>query len=82
MKREQTVWMFIVVLVILLAAMPYMIITIRAFRLTAELAFDNKSVASGTVDMNIEQNQSGINEQINVSTEAPNVIHAKVCVEQ
>jgi len=34
------------------------------------------------VDIGIKQNQSGTGEQKNISTEAPNLIHPKVCIEQ
>ena len=82
MKREQTIRLFIVVLVTLLTAMPYIIITLRTSRPTTEYTWDNKSVASNIVDVNIKQNQSSIDEQTNISTEAPNIIHPKVCIEQ
>jgi hypothetical protein len=87
LKQEQTVWLFIVILVIFLAAMPYMIITLGIPMPTAEYALgqpasDNKSEANDTVDIGVRQTQSGTGKQTNISAEASKVTHPKVCVEQ
>ena len=82
MKKEQTVWLFIVTFVLLFTTMSYRLITLRASRPTVELALDDRSVASSTVDINIKQNQSDIDEQRNISVETPNIVHPEVCIEQ
>jgi hypothetical protein len=76
-----------VILVILLAAMPYVMITLRASRPDAGPTLkpsvsDNELETSGTADINIKQNQSETGKQTNVSAEVPNVMHAKICIEQ
>ena len=87
MKREQTVWLFIVILVILLAAMSHIAVTRKTSRLAAEPALkpsasDNKSEESGTVDIIIKQNQIETSKQTNISTKALSLIHPKVCIDQ
>lgn len=87
MKREKTVWLFIVLLVILFTGLPYVMIALRAFRLDAEPVFkpsvsNNELEINGTADINIKQNQSGTDGQTNISAETSNVMHAKICIEQ